>query len=81
MCACVCVCVCVLLDATQPHTAGDNGGGCVGDQTQVSNGEINLDLTSSSAGQTLLQLDIHQVFSFGWWGAPLVNRGMCVLFA
>ena len=51
------------------HTAGDNGGGPVGDQTQVGNGEINLELTSSSARQSLLQCVKQQVFL--WDGGPL----------
>lgn len=55
--------VCLLLAAYNPHTASDNG-------------EINLELTSLSARQSLLQFDTHQDFSFGGGAAGLTAGGV-----
>lgn len=73
------VCVC-LLDTAQPHTAGDNRGGHLRNRTQVCNGEVNLELNSSSVRQSLSQFDTHQVFFLGG-GRLWVNRGRCVVCA
>lgn len=73
--------MCLLSDAAQPSTAGDNGVR-VGNRTQVGNGEIHLELNSSSARQSLLQFDTHQVFFLGGGGRRVqVYRRRCVVCA